>query len=420
MLDDAVSAAITRTARDDSERVIAALTTRFGDSDLANEAVQDALEEATGSWASAGIPKNPGGWLMTVARNKAVDRLRRASSAYRRTIAAARDLIGSDDEESPGAAPKILDEAIVRDEYLRLLLLCAHPALDQDVQTTLMLRLVAGLTTREIASAYLVPDTTIGQRIVRAKRKIRDARIPLVVPADLSTRVGTLASVLYLIFNEGYLGRGDRADVLRVTLMDRAIGVTESSVELLPDHVELAGLLALQLFHRSRSRARVDSTVDPLGEMVLLPDQDRSLWDRTMIERANRILFEALSRMDPGPFQMQAIIASCHANAPSADRTDWKSIVACYDQLVQMTPSPIVALNRGVAIAMADGPQAGRRAIESVEGLSEYHLFHAALAETYARAGDTTPARRAFESALSLTTNQAERKHLQRRIADCT
>jgi RNA polymerase sigma-70 factor, ECF subfamily len=314
-----------------------------------------------------------------------------------------------------GDEPDMIDdERLIADDQLRLMLLCCHPALERDTQVALTLRLVGGLTTAEIASAFLVPEATLAQRIVRAKRKIRDAGIPLTIPADLDGRVDALLAVLYLIYNEGYLSRsggGADSSPVRVDLADEAIRLTALVTQLLPDHAETDGLLALQLFHRARARTRIDTD----GDLVLLDRQDRSLWDGEAIIAANGVLARAMRRMQPGVYQVQAIIASHHANARTAADTDWPAIVALYAQLVAMTDSAVVRLNHAIAVAMADGPLAGLAMLDRLEGLDSYHLFHSARGELLARAGDMTAARTAFERALTLTDNPAERRHLERR-----
>jgi RNA polymerase sigma-70 factor (ECF subfamily) len=424
-----LQAALIELARGHSGRVLALLARQFGDLDLADEAVQDGLVEAAQTWPERGIPDNPAGWLMTVARNKAIDRLRRAASARRRTLAAGPELIagsavldgsgpqgGPDENEliAAGGEQMQLGNRAGDTDQLRLMLLCCHPALDQDSQVALTLRLVGGLTTPEIASAFLIPSATLAQRIVRAKRKIRDAGIPLRIPAQLAQRVDAILSVLYLIFNEGYLSRTDNAQIVRLDLADEAIRLTRLLSGLLPDNVEVAGLLALQTFHRARLGGRVDSA----GELVLLPDQDRSLWDLDKIAAANVILATALRKMRPGPYQLQAIIAAQHANSRSPAGTDWSAIAALYQQLSAMTHSPVVALNRAVAVAMADGPPAGLALLDELSGLERYHLFYAVRGELQLRAGNPDAARECFRIAQGLTENLAEQRHLERRIAD--
>lgn len=404
-----VAAAVTRLAREESGHVLALLARRFGDLDLADDAVQDALVSAVANWAAKGIPDNPAAWLYTVARNNGIDALRRSAARQRRLLAAAPELTAEPEEE----VAMIVDGADVADERLRLLLLCCHPALDREAQVALTLRLVGGLTTPEIAAAFLVPESTLAQRIVRAKKKIRLAGIPLSIPDNLDERVDALLTVLYLVFNEGYLSRSSADSVERIDLADEAIRLTRQTATLLPEQAEVLGLLALELFHRARSATRADS----FGELVLLEDQDRTAWDLSRIAEGNAVLVDALRRMQPGVYQVQALIASHHANARTADDTDWPSIAGLYQQLLAMTHSPVVALNHAVAVAMADGPQAGLGLLETVDGLDGYHLFHAARGELLLRAGSRDDAHLSFTRARTLTANAAEQRHLDRRIA---
>ena len=399
--------------------MLALLARRFGDVDLADESVQDALVEAARTWPERGVPDNPPAWLLTVARNKAIDRLRREASARRRTRLAAADLVAilddSDSAAPVGASLAIDDErGDMPDDQLRLVLLCCHPALDLAAQVALTLRMVGGLTTPEIAAAFLVPEATLAQRIVRAKRKIRDAGIPLSIPAALDERIDAVLAVLYLVFNEGYLSRNAGVVAVRVDLAEEAIRLTERFVELVPEHPEIEGLLALQLFHHARAATRLDLA----GDLVLLDHQDRSRWDLAAIHRANALLHRAMARLRPGPYQLQAIIAAHHANARTAADTDWVAIAALYRQLAAMTSSPVVHLNHAVAIAMADGPLAGLGALDALTALDQYHLFHAARGELLARSGDRPAARLAFAVAAELTDNVAERRHLARRLTE--
>ncbi len=407
--------ALTRLAREESGRVLALLARRFG-VHLADDAVQEALAEAARVWPERGVPSNPPAWLMTVAKRKAIDRLRRDASARRRSRAAALDRAGAPPESDDfDTDPMIHDDQHVADDQLRLMLLCCHPALDRDTQVALTLRLVGGLTTAEIAAAFLVPEATLAQRVVRAKRKIRDAGIPLSIPADLGARVDALLAVLYLIFNEGYLSRSggdDDGRLVRVDLVDQAIRLTALLAELVPDHAETDGLLALELLHRSRAATRTDAE----GELVLLDQQDRTRWDLGTIREGNAVLARALRRMQPGPYQLQAVIAAHHANARTAADTDWPAIAGFYAQLVAMTDSPVVRLNHAVAVAMADGPHAGLALLDELDGLDRYHLFHSCRGELLVRSGDRAGARAAFERALALTDNPAERRHLERRL----
>ncbi|MEO5921460.1 MAG: sigma-70 family RNA polymerase sigma factor [Pseudolysinimonas sp.] len=409
----AVADALTRLAREESGQVLALLAGRFGDVDLADDCVQDALVQAVESWPADGIPDNPAGWLYRVAYNRAIDRLRRTASADRRVRAAAPELTDAGrlrrEEEVP-----IVEETEVGDEQLRLMLLCCHPSLDQDTQVALTLRLLGGLTTSEIAAAFLLPEPTLAQRIVRAKRNIRDARIPLSIPADLSPRVDAVLTVLYLVFNEGYLARGESQDAVRVSLVDEAVRLTGVARSLLPGNAEVEGLLALELYHR----ARLDTRLDGAGDIVQLADQDRSRWDGALIAEANGILMRVLGRDPAGPFQLQALIASQHANAATPADTDWTLIADLYVRLLEVAPSPVVALNHAVAVAMADGPRAGLALLDGLgAALASYHLYHASRGEMLARAGDRDGARASFVTARGLAVNPAEQRHLDRRIA---
>ena len=402
--------------------MVAVLARRFDDLDVADEAVQEALIEALRSWPAGGIPANPTGWLRTVATRKAIDRIRRAGAARRRTLAVAADLVpepvhgpavGSGDGSGDGSEQELMiDESTIRDQQLRLILLCCHPALNADAQVALTLRLVGGLTTAEIAAGFLQPEATIAQRIVRAKRKIRDARIPLSLPTDLTERLGAVLTVLYLVFNEGYLSRGGSAGA-RSTLMDEAIRLSDVLASLAPDEPEIRGLLALELFHRARTAGRFD----PAGDLVLLEEQDRSTWDLAMITRANRTLATALAQRRPGVFQIQALIGAQHANARAAADTDWPAIARLYGQLAAMSGSPVVALNHAVAVGMADGPDAGLRMLARIDGPAGYHLLPAARAELLVRAGRSAEAIAEFDVALRAAPGEVERRHLQRRRA---
>ena len=405
--------ALTRLAREESGRIIALLASRFG-LDAADEAVQDALVEAL-NWAS--VPDNPAAWLHTVARNRAIDRIRREQAALRRTRDAAADLavltpeshdpFGDTGEEEVDA---VVELGRVGDERLRLILLCCHPALAAEAQVALTLRLVCGLTTDEIAAALLIPEPTVAQRIVRAKRKIRDARIPLSVPENLGERLDVVLGVVYLVFNEGYLSRGRRSGA-RVDLVDEALRLTLAVLAEVPGDPEIEGLLALELYAKSRLATRFSS-----GILVLLEDQDRTRWDLALIEEANLILDAAMRRLAPGRFQLQAVIARYHANARTYADTDWTAIAAVYARLADIDPSPVVALNRAVAVAMADGPRAGLALLDGIRGLETYHLWWATQGELLARVGEQDAAIAAFERARGLATNPSELAHLQRRL----
>ncbi len=406
-----IADAVTRLARVERGRVLVLLTRRFGDLDAADDAVQDALISALTAWQS-GIPVSPAAWLYTVARNALIDQLRRDRASRRRLEAAAPELTAhhttaeTEEEDDP-----IMDASSLGDERLRLLLLCCHPALDRDTQVALTLRLAGGLTAAEVAAAYLLPEVTLTQRIVRAKRKIREAGMPLTIPANLDERVDALLRVLYLIFNEGYLSRGAE-HVTRVDLVTDAIRLTRQVVDELPSSAEAEGLLALELYHHARSGTRVDG----LGELVLLEHQDRTGWNLDAITEANARLHSAMTLRAPGPYQVQAIIAGHHANARTATDTDWAAIAELYAQLGRMAPNPVVELNRAVAIAMADGALAGLAVLDRLTGLDNYHLFHATRGEMRARGG--RPAAASFERARELTSNVAEQRHLERREAE--
>lgn len=316
---------------------------------------------------------------------------------------------GRDDDgsEQSGEKPR-RDE----DERLRLLLLCCHPALDSDTQVALTLRLVGGLTTAEISAAFLVPEATLAQRIVRAKKKIKTAGIPLSIPEQFTDRLGVVLAVLYLIFNEGYLSHDEGQDPIRADLVDESIRLTRLVSELANTEAEPLGLLALELFHRSRQNTRVDA----LGDLVLLDEQDRTAWDSRDVEAANKVLRQAMTLMQPGPYQVQAVIAAHHANATVAADTDWPAIAALYGQLVAMSASPVVRLNQAVAIAMSDGPLAGLKMLDGIAELDSYHLLWATRGELCRRAARIEEAREAFTTALELAPNGAERRHLERRL----
>lgn len=399
--------------------MLALLARRFNDVDLADEAVQDALTEAARVWPQRGVPDHPPSWLLAVARRKAIDRLRRTASAHRRTMAAAPELVA--DEPTTNDREQLViddpDDHRVDDDHLRLVLLCCHPALATDAQVALTLRLVGGLTTPEIAAAFLVPEATMAQRVVRAKRKIRDAGIPLGIPADLDERIDAVLGVLYLVFNEGYLSRSGSGSsgVVRVDLVDEAVRLTEVLASLVDERPEVLGLLALERFHRARLATRTDAE----GELVLLEHQDRSRWDLAEINAANALLQRAMQQMQPGPYQLQAVIAAYHANARTAADTDWPAIAAVYRQLVAITGSPVVRINHAVAVAMADGPHAGLALLDGLDGVDDYYLFHAARGELLCRSGRAAEASDAFTRARSLTDNPAEQRHLERRRRAC-
>lgn len=377
--------------------------------------MQEALTRAAGAWGSAGVPDQPAAWVYVVARNAGIDRLRRESAAQRRLSTQVRVLEAGVAERWQGpstddAPVAVAEYAQVGDEQLRLLLLCCHPALARETQVVLTLRLAGGLTTAEIAQAYLVPEATVAQRLVRAKRKIRAANIPLTIPADLSERAEVLTTVLGLIFNEGYLAHSGTAGTLtRAELADQAIRLTATAADALPDEPELAGLLALELFHRSREQARVDDQ----GALVRLQDQDRALWDRAMIARGFTVLAQALSHRRLGPWQVQALIASEHTR----DATDWGRVVRYHDLLIGMRPGPVAALSRAVAVAELDGPERALADVDAITGLDGYHLFHAARADLLERSGRAEEATHAWDRAAALTANPAEAAYVALRRA---
>ncbi len=414
-----IEAALAQLVRQDAPRVLALLAGRFSDLHLADDAVADALAEAAKQWPVQGIPDNPGAWLNRVASRRAIDRVRRLDVERRRTRVAAHELHADPNETTTMHDTFLIDDPSsdpnLPEDQLRLMFLCCHPALSTDAQVALTLRLIAGLTTDEIAAAYLIPTPTLAQRISRAKAKIRDAAIPLHLPQQLEHRLDAVLSVLYLVFNEGYLGRGEDPEPMRVDLCEEAMRLTRSLVELLPEHAEIHGLLALELFHHARHDTRLDANAD----LVLLPDQDRTKWHRPDIEQGNAALRHAMALKAPGRYQMQAMIAGYHTNAPDAGETNWSRIAALYDRLATIDPSPIVMLNRAVAIGMAESPQAGLDALPKGDDLATYHLFHAAEAELHLLAGSEEAARTAFAEARRLARNPAEIRHLDRRIADC-
>jgi RNA polymerase sigma-70 factor (ECF subfamily) len=393
--------------RDERGRLTGALVRILGDWDLAEELVQDAAVSALEHWAVDGIPRNPGAWLMTAARRKAVDRLRRQARYRERMELLTREATAVDARVATGGPMEA-------DERLPLLFTCCHPALSREAQVALTLRTIGGLETPAVASAFLVPEATIAQRLVRAKRKIRDARIPYRVPdaAELPARLGEVLSVLYLIFNEGYLASSGEA-VERRELARDAEWLTSLVARLMPDEPEVLGLLALMRVHL----ARADARFAPDGSIVLLRDQDRSRWDRAAIVDAERLLRRAEAMGRPGSYQLQAAILITHAGATSWDATPWDEIVPLYDALYLLEPTPVVGLNRALALAERDGPTAGLEALDALgDRLDGYHLFHAARGELLRRQDRTDEARAADLRALELTGNPAERRLLEERL----
>ncbi len=382
-------------------RAVAVLVRALGDIDLAEEAVQDAFAVAVDRWPSSGPPPSPAGWIITTARNKAIDRLRRESSRDDRHAQA----MLLHDRGEP------IEEGPVQDDRLRLIFTCCHPSLAVPSQVALTLRLLGGLTTAEIAKAFLVPEPTMAQRLVRAKAKIRDARIPYRVPyeADLPERLKPALAVVYLIFNEGYAASsGDR--LVREDLCAEAIRLGRLLAELMPDEPEVMGLLALMLLTESRRETRTT----PDGDLVLLTDQDRGRWDRELIAEGQAIVRASLRRNQPGPYQLQAAINAVHSGAPSAAETDWLQILQLYDQLMAMEPSPVVALNRSVAVAEVEGPDAALVLVDELP-LEGFHVFHAIRAELLSRLGRGDEADEEFERAIRSAANEPERMLLERK-----
>ena len=399
-----VTSDIERIFREEYGRAVSVLVRVCGDIDTAEEAVQDAFTTALERWPSMGLPPSPAGWIITTARNRAIDRFRR--DATREERYAESEWVKSQTEPAE-------EEHVVRDDQLRLMFTCCHPALAMNARVALTLRLFGGLTTPEIARAFLVPEATMAQRIARAKGKIRDARIPYRIPEerDLPSRLRSVLAVVYLVFNEGYTASsGDR--LTRDDLSKEAIRLGRQLRALMPSEPEVSGLLALMLLTDARRDARTDDD----GALVALRDQDRSKWNRALIAEGLDLVRECLRIDRPGAYQIQAAINAVHSDAPSADATDWRQILALYDQHMAIAPSPIVSLNRAVAVAEVEGPRAALSSIEDLD-LGDYYLFHAIRADFLKRLGRDSEAVVAYEAAIKLTENAAERKHLQRQSA---
>jgi RNA polymerase sigma-70 factor, ECF subfamily len=403
-VNDDIPAAVAAAFRGEWGQVVATLIGLTGDFDLAEECAQDAFAQALDRWPRDGVPRKPGAWLTTTARNRALDRLRREKVGAEKL----RELVVLPPD--PGEPPPEIP-----DDRLRLIFTCCHPALAFEARVALTLRTLTGLTTGEIARGFMVPEATMAQRLVRAKRKIRNAGIPYRVPPPelLPARLNAVLGVVYLLFNEGYAASAGE-DLVRRTLSGEAIRLGRVLASQLPDEPEVTGLLALMLLHDARTPARVS----PSGELVTLENQDRTLWNAAAIAAGVALLETALRQGSPGPYQVQAAIAACHATAPTAGETDWAQIAFLYERLRRYVPSPVVALNHAVAVAMADGPAAGLALVDSLDGLAGYHLLPATRADLLRRLGRTGEAAREYRAALALTTSDVEKRYLSGRLAE--
>lgn len=406
-----VSAEVESIYRRESRRIYASLVRLLGDFDLAEDALHEAFAAAVSEWPRTGVPRSPRAWLVSAGRFRAIDALRR-KARFDASLGEIADRLertrtsGSNEDDDPDSLP---------DDPLRLIFTCCHPALPRETQVALTLREVCGLTTDEVASAFLVSSATVAQRIVRGKAKIRDSKIPYVVPGprDLPERLGPVLATIYLVFNEGYsASSGDT--LIRADLSSEAIRLGRSLLELLPES-EVMGLLALMLLHESRREARVDD----LGDLILLEHQDRSRWDGALIDEGRELLARAVATRRWGSYTIQAAIAEAHASAATPDSTDWAAIVTLYDLLLRVTPSPVVELNRAVAVAMSDGYESGLALMDELtDSLGHYHLLHAARADLLRRLGRTEQARAAYERALAMTAQEPERRFISRRLSE--